>query len=55
MGRRVLGAFLVPLLSLPGSVSALEVDDTTLAREVEAYLKGLVEADEFSGAVILRK
>ncbi len=52
---RIVLAFLVPLISLPAALSAGEVDDATLAREIEAYVKGLVAADEFSGAVMVAR
>ncbi len=55
MRRGVLGALLVPLLFLPGALAAREVEDATLAREIEAHVKGLVEADEFSGALMVAR
>jgi len=55
MRTRALGVFLVPLFALPASLSAREVDDATLAGEIEACVKGLVAADEFSGAVIVAR
>ena len=55
MGGRVLAPFLVPLLFLPRALLSREVDDTTLAREIGAYVQGVVAADEFSGAVIVAR
>ena len=55
MRRRVLAAFLVPLLALPFALSARGAEDATLAREIEALVKDLVDSDEFSGAVIVAR
>jgi CubicO group peptidase (beta-lactamase class C family) len=55
LSHSVLWISLLPLLSLPGALLEGEVDDATLAREIEARAQGLVSADEFSGAVMVAR
>jgi hypothetical protein len=51
MRRRVLEVWLGSALALPGFLLSREVDDRTLAGEIQAYLEERAASDQFSGAV----
>ncbi len=51
--RGVFEGLFVSVLALPGALSAREVDDAALARQVEAQVQGLAASGDFSGAFMV--